>query len=159
MAAVGLQLDHRSDIAVWVSGVFAAVRGVTRGMHAVVRLLEGDITLDAAGSNAALVTLQRLPEPDAGASAPGPHVQLISHADDPDGRVRTQGPVLSIRGDLQLIGGTDPGELGVGPSAHSALAHVVEGGDFLRRETQASCGHVLLEVVDRAGAGDRQHRL
>ena len=43
-------------------------------------------------------------------------------------------------------------------SAIRELAEVVQRGELLRIESQVGGGHILFEVVDRAGARDRQHR-
>jgi hypothetical protein len=83
----GVRLDHRLDDGLGIADVLDAVGVVDGGVDGVVGFFEDDIAFDPASPDTALAPLQRMAEPSAGVSSPGPYVQVISSSDNPDGRV------------------------------------------------------------------------
>src|SRR5438874_6420640 len=78
------------------------------------------ISLERAGADPSLVTLQRVAEPAAAAPAVGAHVQVVTDSNDPDRRGRAQRSVRSQRCDVDFGGRADGVELVGGPVPHRA---------------------------------------
>ena len=90
-------------------------------MHAGVGRGEGDVALDAAGPDAAGAAGEGSPVPAVVGAVGGADVQVVADADDPHRHERPQRAVRSVGGELELLGGTDRGELIVGPGGHQTL--------------------------------------
>src|SRR5215218_1228335 len=116
----GLRVHDAADDPFAVAAVLVAVGGVDLVIEVGVGVGvgEGDVFVDAAGPDIALVARLGAREPAAAASVHGADIEVVAHADDPDGPGVAQGAVASRRRDLQLVGGPDAGELVVGPCGH-----------------------------------------
>src|SRR5215211_363801 len=127
LASVGHELDRgglrpgvhdAADDPFAVAAVLAAVGGVDLVIEVGVGVGEGDVLVDTAGPDVALVADLGGGEPAAAASVHRTHVEVVADADDPDGPRVAQGAVASGRRDLQLLRAPDAGELVVGPCGH-----------------------------------------
>src|SRR5512132_1240470 len=102
-------------------GGVAAVLGAVGGVDLLVQVVDLDqvhVFVDAAGLDVGFVACLGATEPGGGAAVDGSDIEVVAVAHDPDGPRVAQGPVASTRGDLQLVGCRDPGELLGGPCGH-----------------------------------------
>src|SRR5512132_3054348 len=114
----GLRVHAAADDPFAVAAVLVAVGGVDGVVEVGVGVGEGDVLVGAAGPDVALVAHLGGGEPAAGTPVHGADIEVVAHPDDPDGPGLAQGAVASCRGELQFIGGPDPGELVAGPCGH-----------------------------------------
>src|SRR5215211_6205465 len=124
-----LSVHDTADDVRAVAAVLVAVGGVDLVVEVGVGVGEDDVLVDAAGPDVAFVAYLSAGEPAAGTPVHRADIEVVAHADDPDGPRVAQGPVATARGNLQLFSGPDPGELVGGPCGH---------GDSLGR--RVTCG-------------------
>src|SRR5215218_3532937 len=129
----GLRVHDAADDPFAVAAVLVAVGGVDLVIEVGVGVGEGDVFVDAAGPDIALVARLGAREPAATASVHGADIEVVAHADDPDGPGVAQGAVASRRRDLQLIGGPDAGEFVAGPCGHGDSLATRRDGEQARR--------------------------
>src|SRR5215216_3001799 len=126
-------VHHAADDPFAVAAVLVAVGGVDLIVEVGVGVGEDDVPIHAAGPDVALVADLGGGEPAATASVHGADIEVVAHADDPDGPRLAQGTVASRRRDLQLIGGPDAGEFVAGPCGHGDSLATRRDGEQARR--------------------------
>src|SRR5262245_3294306 len=114
---------HRIDVHAAVAPVFGPIGRVERVMICGWWFCKGDIASDTARPDSALRPLQDRAKPGAATSSVRADVQLIAEPDDPDRGEGAQRPIRAQRCDLQLVGGTDLGELVGSPVTHRLALH------------------------------------
>jgi hypothetical protein len=95
-----LRIHDAVDDPFAVAAVLFSVGSVDLVVEGGVGVGEGDVLVDAAGPDVALVAHLGAGEPAAGTPVHGADIEVVAHADDPDGPRVAQGAVASAGGDL-----------------------------------------------------------
>src|SRR5262245_7512526 len=125
---LGMGADDGAHNGRAVAVVFRVVSGVDRRVRVRGRLGEDHVTSDATGPDASVAAGLRPAEPGVAGGVGGAHVGVVTGAHHPDGHVAAPIAVETGRGDLQLRGVTDAGEVLFGPGhvwSKTSLATVI----------------------------------